>query len=65
MRWLVTDIEFEVGELLARGVTFEPFEMPGNTWTGLIADNGSRKSAWFRDSGGNLLNLFQPLGRPD
>ena len=65
MRWLVTEIESEVGELLARGVTFEQFEMPGNTWTGPIADNGFRKSAWFRDSEGNLLNLFQPLGRPD
>lgn len=59
MGWFVSDIEEAVRKLKARGVSFETFDMPGNAWNGEIADNGFRRSAWFRDSEGNLLNLFQ------
>ena len=34
---------------------------PGNHWDGEIADNGIRRSAWFHDSEGNLLNMIQLL----
>ena len=63
MGWYVADIESEVGTLKFRGVRFETFDLPGNRWDGEIADNGFRRSAWFRDSEGNLLNIIQLLDR--
>jgi catechol 2,3-dioxygenase-like lactoylglutathione lyase family enzyme len=59
MGWYVADIEAEVRTLKSRGVHFETFDIPGNRWEGQIADNGFRRSAWFRDSEGNLLNMIQ------
>ena len=61
MGWYVADIEAEVRALKSRGVHFETFDYPGNRWDGKIADNGFRRSAWFRDSEGNLLNVIQLL----
>ena len=61
MGWYVADIETEVRTLKSRGVPFETFDYPGNRWDGEIADNGFRRSAWFRDSEGNLLNVIQLL----
>lgn len=61
MGWYVADIEAEVRTLESRGVRFETFDYPGNRWDGQIADNGFRRSAWFRDSEGNLLNVIQLL----
>ena len=59
MGWYVADIEAEVRTLKSRGIHFETFDYPGNRWDGMIADNGFRRSAWFRDSEGNLLNVIQ------
>ncbi len=53
--WVVEDIEAEVAELRGRGVVFEEF--PGATFRGGIRDDPAGRSAWFRDSEGNLLNL--------
>ena len=61
MGWYVADIEAEVRTLTSRGIHFETFDYPGNSWDGQIADNGFRRSAWFRDSEGNLLNVIQLL----
>jgi catechol 2,3-dioxygenase-like lactoylglutathione lyase family enzyme len=61
MGWYVADIEAAVRALKSRGVLFETFDYPGNRWDGQIADNGFRRSAWFRDSEGNLLNVIQLL----
>jgi hypothetical protein len=61
MGWFVTDIEADVRRLKDRGVSFETFDYPGNSWDGVIAKNGFRRSAWFKDSEGNLLNLIQRL----
>lgn len=61
MGWYVEDIEGEVRALKSRGVHFETFDYPGNRWDGQIADNGFRRSAWFRDSEGNLLNVVELL----
>jgi len=55
----VEDIEGVVGELRANGVTFEEYDMPGIPMTGGIAtvetDGRTLKSAWFRDSEGNIV----------
>jgi predicted enzyme related to lactoylglutathione lyase len=55
--WQVRDVEKEVAELKARGVKFEDY--PG-TKDGIMTAGGA-KSAWFKDSEGNILALVQSL----
>jgi predicted enzyme related to lactoylglutathione lyase len=57
--WSVPDVEAEVAELKARGVTFEDYDMPGlKTVNGIMTSRGS-KAAWFKDTEGNILALIQ------
>ena len=59
--WQVADVEREVAELKARGVTFEEYDAPGfKTVNGIITAGGA-KAAWFRDSEGNILAVVQNL----
>ena len=58
--WQVADVEKEVAELKARGVTFEHYEMPGMNTSG-IATAGGAKTAWFKDTEGNILAVSQRL----
>jgi catechol 2,3-dioxygenase-like lactoylglutathione lyase family enzyme len=53
--WIVEDIEAEVAELRGRGIVVEEFA--GGTFVGGIRDDPAGRSAWFRDSEGNLLNV--------
>jgi predicted enzyme related to lactoylglutathione lyase len=57
--WEVDDIESEVAELKERGVTFEEYDFPGLKTVNAIADTPDGRSAWFKDSEGNLLGLLQ------
>ncbi len=57
--WLVDDIEAEVKELRDRGVTFEEYDMPEIKTSNGIAALGDEKAAWFKDTEGNILSLFQ------
>jgi hypothetical protein len=57
--WQVDDIEREVAELKARGVTFEEYDAPGLKTEGGIASAGGAKSAWFKDSEGNIMAIIQ------
>jgi hypothetical protein len=57
MAWFVKDIADTVAELRRRGVRFEEYDFPGLKTVDGIADLGYEKSAWFRDSEGNLLAL--------
>jgi predicted enzyme related to lactoylglutathione lyase len=55
-QWHVDDIESEVHDLKAKGVTFEVYDMPGVEWDGEIASmEGMGRAAWFRDSEGNIM----------
>jgi predicted enzyme related to lactoylglutathione lyase len=55
-QWHVADIESEVRDLKAKGVSFEVYDMPGVTWDGEIASmEGMGRAAWFKDSEGNIL----------
>ena len=56
--WIVDDIEAVVADLRDRGVVLEEF--PGATFLGGIRDDPAGRSAWFRDSEGNLLGVGQP-----
>jgi predicted enzyme related to lactoylglutathione lyase len=60
-QWHVDDIESEVRDLKAKGVTFEVYEdMPGVRWDGEIATlEGMGRAAWFKDSEGNIMCVDQ------
>ncbi len=53
--WAVDDVAAEVAELKARGVVFEEYDMPGIQTVNSIATGGGAKTAWFRDSEGNIV----------
>ncbi len=57
----VDKIEAEVKELKAKGIKFEEYDLPkmGIKTVNGIATMGSMKSAWFKDSEGNILSLTQ------
>jgi len=55
----VIDVVATVSELKKNGVSFEDYDFPGFKTEGGILDMGGFKTAWFKDSEGNLLNLSQ------
>ena len=59
--WQVDDVEREVAELKARGVVFEEYDMPGVKIRNSIAAGEGAKTAWFKDSEGNILAVSQRL----
>ena len=59
--WQVADVEAEVAELKARGVKFEEYDMPGVAMKNSIATAGGAKTAWFKDTEGNILAVSQRL----
>lgn len=59
--WAVEDVAAEVAELKARGVTFEEYDMPGIKTVNGIATGGGAKTAWFKDSEGNIMAISQRL----
>jgi catechol 2,3-dioxygenase-like lactoylglutathione lyase family enzyme len=70
MAWEVDDIEATVGQLRARGVEFEEYDLPGmKTVNGIAEVAGNypskggkgERAAWFRDSEGNLFGIGQPM----
>jgi predicted enzyme related to lactoylglutathione lyase len=59
--WQVHDVEAEVADLKSRGVTFEEYNLPGVTMKNSIATGGGAKTAWFKDTEGNILAVSQRL----
>ncbi|HXT47310.1 MAG TPA: VOC family protein [Gemmatimonadaceae bacterium] len=59
--WEVEDVEAEVKELKARGVKFEEYDLPGASMKNNIATGGGAKTAWFKDTEGNILAVSQVL----
>jgi catechol 2,3-dioxygenase-like lactoylglutathione lyase family enzyme len=57
--WQVQDVEREVAELKAKGVTFEHYDMPG--MVGDIVTGGGAKAAWFKDTEGNIMAIVQEI----
>ena len=56
---LVDDVESAVAELREKGVTFEEYDFPGLKTVDGIADLEGEKSAWFKDTEGNILSVAQ------
>ena len=61
--WQVDDVEREVAELRARGVKLEEYDMPGLKTEDGIATGGGARTAWFKDTEGNVLAVVQSLYR--
>ena len=59
--WEVEDIEAEVAELKAKGVVFEEYDAPGLKTVNSIATGGGAKTAWFKDTEGNILAVSQRI----
>jgi len=58
--WEVQDVEAEVTELKARGVTFEEYDSPQiKTKNGVATGPDGAKIAWFKDPEGNILAISQ------
>ena len=59
--WAVDDVAAEVRELKARGVVFEEYDMPGMKTVNSIATAGGAKTAWFKDTEGNILAVSERM----
>ena len=59
--WQVNDVDAEVTELKARGVKFEEYEMSGMTMKNSIVTARGAKTAWFKDTEGNITAVSQRL----
>ncbi len=56
--FLVDDLEGTMRELRDRGVMFEEYDMPGmKTVNGVVDLGDAGKSAWFKDSEGNIISV--------
>jgi catechol 2,3-dioxygenase-like lactoylglutathione lyase family enzyme len=55
----VGDIESTVRDLKSRGVQFEEYDFPTFDKATSIAQTGPVRSAWFKDSEGNLIGVVQ------
>lgn len=61
MVWMTDDLDAEMRRLRDAGIEFEDFEIPGmKTEKGVVVTDEMR-SAWFRDSEGNILCITQDL----
>ena len=61
--WAVDDVVAEVAALRKKGVVFEEYDMPGLKTVNGIATGGGAKTAWFKDTEGNILAISQRLER--
>ena len=59
--WQVADVEAEVADLKARGVTFEEYDLPHMPMKNSIVTAGGAKTAWFKDTEGNILAVSQRI----
>jgi hypothetical protein len=59
--WQVDDVEAEVAALKARGVVFEEYNLPGLVTKNSIAVGGGAKTAWFKDTEGNIMAISQSV----
>jgi catechol 2,3-dioxygenase-like lactoylglutathione lyase family enzyme len=58
MNWNVPDVSTEVDRLRSKGVTFEEYDFGEfKTVDGVMADPEGGKSAWLKDSEGNIIGL--------
>ena len=61
MGFVVDDVAAVVKQLRSKGVVFEEYDWPTLKTVESVADNGDLKSAWFKDSEGNMIAIMQPV----
>lgn len=59
--WHVQDVEATVDELRAKGVVFEEYDMPNFKTVNGIGSGGGAKTAWFKDTEGNIMAVAQSI----
>ncbi len=55
----VFDVVTEIAEMEKRGVVFEDYDLPGLKTVGHVCVMGSDRTAWFKDTEGNILCIHQ------
>ncbi len=55
--FIVDDVEKEVKDLKEKGVVFEEYDLPQTKTVDSIATSGEMKSAWFKDTEGNIISV--------
>jgi catechol 2,3-dioxygenase-like lactoylglutathione lyase family enzyme len=60
MGWMTDNIDALMEYLRGRGVVFEEYDQPGLKTDHGVAVMDGEQAAWFKDSEGNILALFQP-----
>lgn len=61
MGFVVDDVAAVVEELRTKGVVFEEYDWPTLKTVEGVADFGDLKSAWFKDSEGNMIGIMEPV----
>lgn len=51
------DIERDMADLKAKGVTFNDYDLPGIKTVDGVIELGGMRTAWFNDSEGNIIAL--------
>ncbi len=59
MVWMTDDLDGEMARLRSAGVVFEEFEIPGMRTENGVVETEDMRSAWFRDSEGNILCITE------
>jgi catechol 2,3-dioxygenase-like lactoylglutathione lyase family enzyme len=60
MGFMAKDLSAEMDALKSKGITFEEYDIPGVHTEGGIHDFGNgERGAWFKDSEGNIIALFE------
>jgi catechol 2,3-dioxygenase-like lactoylglutathione lyase family enzyme len=60
MGFMARDLSAEMDELKSKGVTFEEYDIPGvKTVDGIAEFAPGERGAWFKDSEGNIVALFE------
>jgi catechol-2,3-dioxygenase len=59
MGWGTKNFDADVEDLRSRGVVFEEYDLPGLKTENGVATSPMGKAAWFLDSEGNILGLFE------
>ena len=61
MGWSTFDLDADMAELRERGVVFEEYDFPGLKTVDGVAEVGTERAAWFRDSEGNTIVISQTV----
>jgi hypothetical protein len=61
MGWSTSDLDEDMAEMRDRGVVFEEYDFPGLTTVNGVAEVGTERAAWFKDSEGNTIVISQTV----